>query len=102
MLAQLRTYTINKGMMDKWLELFYDELVPRVIEAGMGIPTVAVNHENTKFIWIRTFENEADIEVKEAAFYGSEWWKDNVMTSTKISVYMGLIGVQIVLDQKPS
>ena len=78
MLAQLRTYTINKGMMDKWLELFYDELVPRVIEAGMGIPTVAVNHENTKFIWIRTFENEADIEVKEAAFYGSEWWKDNV------------------------
>ena len=52
MLAQLRTYTINKGMMDKWLELFYDELVPRVIEAGMGIPTVAVNHENTKFIWI--------------------------------------------------
>ena len=78
MLAQLRTYTINKGMMDQWLKFFNTEIAPRVIAVGMGITTVAVNYENTKFIWIRTFENEADIEVKEAAFYGSEWWKNNV------------------------
>jgi hypothetical protein len=27
MLYQLRTYTINRGMMDAWVDLFNDQLV---------------------------------------------------------------------------
>ena len=78
MLAQLRTYTINTGMMDQWLQLFGTEIAPRTMSAGMDIPVTAVNHENTKFIWIRTFENETDLKIKEAAFSNSEWWKNNI------------------------
>ena len=32
MIAQIRTYTINKGMMDSWIKIFLDEIMPRVID----------------------------------------------------------------------
>jgi hypothetical protein len=35
MLAQLRTYTINKGMMDQWLQLFNTEIASRTISTRM-------------------------------------------------------------------
>jgi hypothetical protein len=78
MVGQLRIYTINKGMMDSWLELFREEIIPRVHEAGMGIKTAWVNDERTQFIWIRTYGDKSEIEEKEAAFYGTDWWKQNV------------------------
>lgn len=78
MIGQLRIYTINKGMMDSWLKLFGEELVRRVKEAGIGVHTAWVNEDRTQFIWIRTFGNRSEIEPKEAAFYGTEWWKQNV------------------------
>jgi len=77
-IGQLRIYTINEGMMDSFLKIFKEEVAPKVIETGMGIETTWVNEEHSKFIWIRTYKNKPDIEVKEAAFYGSDWWKQNV------------------------
>tara|TARA_B100001013_G_C24374685_1_gene349618 strand:- start:104 stop:415 length:312 start_codon:yes stop_codon:yes gene_type:complete len=78
MIGQLRIYTVNKGMMDSWLKLFKEEIAPYVKEMGMGIETAWVNEEHSQFIWIRTYEDKSDIEVKEKAFYGSEWWEQNV------------------------
>ena len=78
MVGQLRTYTINKGMMESWLKLFNEELIPKIKEAGMGIQTAWVNEDNTQFIWIRTFNNKEEIEEKEAKFYGTELWEKNV------------------------
>ena len=77
--AHLRTYTINKGQMDDWLKLFNEKLIPLLNEHGIKVEGTWVNDENTQFIWIRSYgDSTADIEVKEAAFYGSEWWKANV------------------------
>jgi hypothetical protein len=78
MIGQLRVYTINKGMMEGWLKLFKQEIVPRLGDAGIGVHTVWVDQEHEQFIWIRTFGDRAEIEAKEAAFYGSDWWKTNV------------------------
>ena len=78
MIGQLRTYTINAGMMDSWLKAFEEEIVPRVKEAGIGIHTAWVNEDRTQFIWIRTFDSVDDIEAKEAALYGTQWWAKNV------------------------
>lgn len=77
--AHLRTYTINKGQMDSWLKLFDERLVPLLTEHGIKVEGKWVNDEQTQFIWVRSYgETEADLEAKEAAFYGSEWWKSNV------------------------
>ena len=65
--------------MDSWLKLFHEEIVPRTVEAGITVETVWTNSEKSQFIWIRSYgDSEADIETKEAAFYGSEWWAANV------------------------
>ena len=71
MVSQMRTYTINKGMMDSWLELFDKEIRP--IHESLGIPIVAtwVNADRTDFIWVRTFNSVEEIPEKEAAYFAS-------------------------------
>ena len=71
MVAQLRTYTINKGMMESWLELFDNEIRP--VHESLGIPIVAiwVNADRTDFIWVRTFDTVEEIPEKEAAYFAS-------------------------------
>ena len=71
MVSQMRTYTINKGMLDSWLELFDKEIRP--IHESLGIPIVAtwVNADRTDFIWVRSFNNAEEIPEKEAAYFAS-------------------------------
>ena len=77
--AHLRTYTINKGMLDSWLELFHNEIVSRSTEAGIKVECSYVNEERTQFIWIRSYGDSVEsIATAEAAFYGSDWWLANV------------------------
>ena len=77
--AHLRTYTINKGMMDDWLALF-PKLIPVMEDAGIKVESTWVNEERAKFIWIRSYGDSVEnIATAEAAFYGSEWWLANVV-----------------------
>ena len=71
MVAQIRTYTINKGMMTSWLELFDKEIRP--VHEGLGIPIVAtyVSADGSDFVWVRTFETADEIPAKEAAYFAS-------------------------------
>jgi len=71
MASQMRTYTINKGMMDSWLELFDKQIRP--IHESVGIPIVAtwVNADRTDFIWVRSFDSAEEIPAKEAAYFAS-------------------------------
>jgi hypothetical protein len=77
-IAHLRTYTINKGMLGDWLKLF-PKLIPVMEEAGITVESTWVNVERSQFIWIRSYGDSVDnIEKREAAFYGSDWWVANV------------------------
>ena len=71
MVAQIRTYTINKGMMDSWLELCDKEIRP--VHESLGIPIVAtyVSPDRTDFVWVRTFETAEEIPDKEKAYFAS-------------------------------
>ena len=64
MVAQIRTYTINKGMMDSWLKLFDKEIRP--VHEGLGIPIVAtyVSADGSDFVWVRTFKTAEEIPLK--------------------------------------
>ncbi|HJO34470.1 MAG TPA: NIPSNAP family protein [Anaerolineales bacterium] len=78
-IAQLRTYTINKGQLEDWLDVFHSEVVPRMENAGMKVESTWVNQDRSQFIWIRSFgDSYNDVETKEAVFYSSDWWKANV------------------------
>ena len=76
MIAQLRIYTINRGQMDAWLEIFRDEAMPLIRKHGMGVDGMWTDLPRERFIWFRTYEDEADMERKDAAFYGDPVWLD--------------------------
>ena len=74
MIYQLRTYTVNKGMMDQWVNLFNDKLVGIMADNGIKVEDAWVNLDKNQFIWIRSFASAEDVAVKEAAFSGSAEW----------------------------
>ena len=77
-IAHLRTYTINKGQLDSWLELF-PKLITLMEEANIKVECSWVNEERTQFIWIRSYGDSVEnIAKSEAQFYGSDWWLANV------------------------
>ena len=71
MISQLRIYTINRGMMDSWLKLFEEHILP--IHQGLAIPIEAswVNADRTEFLWVRSFNTVEEIPEKEAAYFAS-------------------------------
>ena len=71
MVSQLRIYTINRGMMDSWIDLFHQHLKPNHEKYGIPIQATWVNAERTEFIWVRSFDSLEDIKVKEAEYYSS-------------------------------
>jgi hypothetical protein len=79
MYAHLRTYTVNKGMMEDWIGLFNSKLIPLLNEAGIKVESTWINEEKSQFIWIRSYgEDIKNIEIKEEKFYSSKWWVENV------------------------
>ena len=76
MIAQLRIYTINRGEMDAWLEIFRGEAIPLIRKHGMGVDGMWTDLARERFIWFRTYEDEADMARKDAAFYGDPQWLD--------------------------
>ncbi|MDA1256536.1 MAG: NIPSNAP family protein [Chloroflexi bacterium] len=73
MISQLRIYTINKGQMDSWLKTF-DGLKPILARHGIQVNGAWTDAENERFIWVRSFEDEADLARKEEAFYSDPDW----------------------------
>ena len=78
MISQLRTYTVNRGMMDQWVKHFTEDLVPMQEKHGIKIEGMWVNEDKNQFIWIRSFADAEDLKAKEAAFYGSPEWNTTV------------------------
>ncbi len=71
MIAQVRIYTINKGMMDDWVKLFNEKLAPIHALYGINIVGAWVNRPQNEFVWIRTFENEEDKQEKTKTYNSS-------------------------------
>ena len=71
MTDQLRIYTINRGMMDSWLQVFNEHIRP--LHDRLGIPVIStyVNADRTEFIWVRRFNNTEEIPTKEAEYFAS-------------------------------
>lgn len=71
MVYQMRIYTINRGMMDSWLNLFNEHIRPLHDRLGIPVQNSWVNADRTEFIWVRQFNSAAEIPTKEAEFFAS-------------------------------
>lgn len=75
MITELRMYRIKAGRMDSWLE-FFDETTREGLRHGIRVEYAGVDTETNTFVWLRSFDDEADRVARKAAFYGSDWWLD--------------------------
>lgn len=72
---ELREYEIRPGKMAEWLKLMEEEIIPFQVEQGMVIAgSFKAEGDDSKYVWIRRFENEAERERLYAAVYKSDHW----------------------------
>ena len=65
MVTQVRIYTINRGMLDSWIKLFNDKIVPTSAKYGVHVVGAWANRPQNEFIWVRKFESEDKLKVYE-------------------------------------
>ena len=75
MICQLRTYTVNRGMMDQWVKYFNDAILPMHEKHGIKIDGAWVNEDKNQFIWIRTYSDAEDMKTRQDALYAAPEWK---------------------------
>ena len=57
----------SRGMVEPWVKFHTETLVPLLEKHGIKVEGSWVNEDNNQYIWIRTFDDAEDREVK----YGS-------------------------------
>ena len=62
---------MNKGRMDSWISLFNEHIRPLHDRLGIPVQNSWVNADRTEFIWVRRFNDLAEIPVKEAEYFAS-------------------------------
>jgi hypothetical protein len=72
-ITELRRYRIKPGRMNSWVT-FFDEVARLQEEHGIRVEYAGVEPETNTFVWLRSFEDEADRVRRKASFYESRWW----------------------------
>ncbi len=57
MITEVRLYTINRGMMDSWLAVFKEKIMPTSAQYGVNIHAAWINRPQNEFIWVRSYED---------------------------------------------
>ncbi len=73
MITELRRYRIIPERMESWLA-FFEEAAREHVARGMRVEYAGLDRETSTFIWLRSFEDEADRKASKDNFYGSDWW----------------------------
>ena len=77
---ELRQYEVRPGKMDEWVEMMETEIIPFQVSKGMVIAgSFRGEGDDSVYIWIRRFENEAERERLYKEVYESDTWL-NTMT----------------------
>jgi hypothetical protein len=67
MITQVRIYTVNRGMMDSWISLFNEKIVPTSAQYGVKVLGAWVNRPQNEFVWVRTFADEETLRRYEGS-----------------------------------
>ena len=74
MVTEVRLYTINRGMLDSWVSVFKEKIMPTSAQYGVKIHAAWVNWPQNEFIWVRSYESAEKLDIynksPERAAYG--------------------------------
>ena len=79
MLFELRQYKIRDGHKESWVRLMEDEIIPFQVAQGMVILGSFMGEDDDSiYVWIRRFKDEAERECLYQRVYESSHWKENI------------------------
>lgn len=75
-LVEIRSYKLKPGSLDAFHRTVVERALPMLREAGMEIVAFGPSaHEPDCYFLARAFADLPDLERQQAAFYGSEAWR---------------------------
>lgn len=79
MFVELYEYKVKPGMKAEWERFMVERAVPYQTSKGMRILGLSwADGDETRFVWARAFEDEAERDRLYAAVYDSEFWKSQM------------------------
>jgi quinol monooxygenase YgiN len=98
MTTELRLYTVNRGMMDSWLEAFQKHIMPTSARFGIKIHVAFINRGQNEFIWVRSYETpealDAYMKSPDRAAYADETGKHIAKTEVRqVDLALGELSV---------
>ena len=76
---ELRQYHVRPGKMTQWLKLMEEEIIPFQVSKGMVIcGSFRGETDESVYVWIRRFENEAQRGALYKSVYDTEFWKTKI------------------------
>jgi hypothetical protein len=77
---ELRQYHVRPGKMTEWLKFMEQEIIPFQVAQGMVITgSFRGENDDSKYVWMRRFESEAEREALYKAVYDSDHWKNKLL-----------------------
>ncbi len=94
-LYELRQYEIRPGKMEDWLKLMEEVIIPFQIAKGMVISaSFRGEDDDSKYVWIRRFENEDERERLYKDVYESDLWLNSLSDQVGQLINRETINVQ--------
>jgi hypothetical protein len=72
-ITELRRYRIKADKVDSWLP-FIAQAMAENERLGARVEYAGLDRESSTFVWLRSYEDEADRKRRKDEFYGSAWW----------------------------
>ena len=79
MFYELRQYRIREGRMDDWVRLMEETIIPFQVKQGMVVAgSFRGEEDDTVYVWMRRFKDEAERELLYKKVYESDTWKNDI------------------------
>ena len=76
---ELRQYTVRPGKMAAWLDIMENEIIPFQVSKGAVVcGSFRGEEDDSVYVWLRRFENEAERERVYEAIYESDCWRNEI------------------------
>jgi hypothetical protein len=91
---ELRQYKVRPGMLEAWLKIMEEEIIPFQVSKGMVITgSFQGETDSSVYVWLRRFDSEEQRVALYAAVYESEFWKTQI--APKVPEYLDRSGIVV-------
>lgn len=79
MFFELREYHTKPGQRERWVRFMEEVIIPYQVSKGMVVVGSFVGQEDdTLYVWMRRFDNEAQREALYKAVYETDTWRNDI------------------------